>query len=251
MYNIEIINCLSDNYSYICFNDNEAFVVDPSEYTPIKNFLLEKNLDLKFILNTHHHHDHIGGNKELKQDYDCKIIAPKKDEKNIPDVDIFVEQDNILNILDTSCQVFEVPGHTLGHIAFYFEALNAAFTGDTLFSLGCGRLFEGTPEMMWNSLLKIRSLPENTKIYCGHEYTLSNARFIASVVNNDGIEEKIKILEKLRNTNGRSIPTLLSDEMDLNLFLKADNNEVARALGMENANALDVFTRLRSLKDNF
>ena len=95
MYNIEIINCLSDNYSYICFNDNEAFVVDPSEYTPVKNFLLKKNLDLKFILNTHHHHDHIGGNEELKQDYDCKIIAPKKDEKNIPDVDIFVEQDNI------------------------------------------------------------------------------------------------------------------------------------------------------------
>ena len=156
-----------------------------------------------------------------------------------------------MNILDASCQVFEVPGHTLGHIAFYFEALNAAFTGDTLFSLGCGRLFEGTPEMMWNSLLKIRSLPENTKIYCGHEYTLSNARFIASVVNNESIEKKIKILEKLRNTNGRSIPTLLSDEMDINLFLKADNNEVARALGMEDANALDVFTRLRSLKDNF
>ena len=105
--------------------------------------------------------------------------------------------------------------------------------------------------MMWNSLLKIRSLPENTKIYCGHEYTLSNARFIASVVNNDSIEEKIKILEKLRNANGRSIPTLLSDEMNLNLFLKADDNEVARALGMKDANALDVFTRLRSLKDNF
>ena len=252
MFKIEIINCLSDNYSYICFNEKcEAFVVDPSEYNPIKKFLSERNLNLKFILNTHHHHDHIGGNQKLKDEYSCEVIAPKKDLNNIPNIDIFVEQDDELKVLDSNCFVFEVPGHTIGHVAFYFSEQNAAFTGDALFSLGCGRLFEGTPEMMWNSLKKIKKLPKETNIYCGHEYTLSNAKFIASIIKGKNIDDKIKILENLKENNQRSIPALLSEELDLNLFLKADDRAVALALNMENASEVEVFAKLRSLKDNF
>ena len=251
--NIEIIHCLNDNYSYLIRDDqtNTVAIIDPSEFGPCDEKIDEKYKKLDFILVTHHHFDHVGGNTELKKKYNSKILGFEKDEKRIPGIDILLKDDQNFKIGNLEFKTLFVPGHTSGHIAFYFEKEKVVFTGDTLFSLGCGRVFEGTCQQMFESLNKIKNLPGDTKIYCGHEYTLSNARFIASVVNNDNIEEKIKILEELRNTNGRSIPTLLSDEMDLNLFLKADNNEVARALGMENANALDVFTRLRSLKDNF
>ena len=138
-------------------------------------------------LNTHHHFDHVGGNFELKEKYGCKIVGSKKDFERIPGIDIQVSEGDIWNFDEHNAQIIEIPGHTTGHIAFYFESLKLVFTGDTLFSLGCGRLFEGSPEMMWKSLTKLRDLPDETKIYCGHEYTLSNGNFISSIYPSDEI----------------------------------------------------------------
>ena len=174
MAEILIIKCLNDNYAYIYLNDKkEAFVVDPSEASPVIDTLEKNDLQLKYILNTHHHFDHIGGNFELKEKYNCKIVGSKKDRDRIPGIDIEISDGDYWSFKEHTAQIIEIPGHTSGHIAFFFKSLNAVFTGDTLFSLGCGRLFEGTPTMMWNSLKKLRALPDQTKIYCGHEYTLS------------------------------------------------------------------------------
>jgi hydroxyacylglutathione hydrolase len=148
-------------------------------------------------------------------------------------------------------KIIDTPGHTIGHIAFHFKSENALFTGDTLFSLGCGRLFEGTPEMMWNSICKLKLLPDETKIYCGHEYTESNAEFLNSIYVNDLIIEKIKQLKQLRKDNIPSIPTILSEEKKLNIFLQADNQEIKNILNMSTSSDEAVFTKLRSLKDNF
>ena len=183
MFNISIIPCLNDNYSYICFdNKNDAFVVDPSEFKPVDEYISNNQLNLKYVLNTHHHFDHVGGNYELKQKYNCKVIGSKLDENRIPEVDILLKEGEKWKFKEDAAQIIEIPGHTTGHIAFYFSNQKIVFTGDTLFSLGCGRLFEGTPEMMWNSLQKLRNLPDDTKIYCGHEYTLNNALFTKSVI---------------------------------------------------------------------
>ena len=205
---VEIIKCLKDNYSYLIIDEknNYACVVDPSEAQPIIDFIKSKKIDLKFILNTHHHHDHVGGNTELKKKYGSKIIGFKNDKERIPDIDILVE--------------------------------NIVFTGDTLFSLGCGRIFEGTKEDMYTSLKKLKSLPKNTKVYCGHEYTLKNSLF-CSKYESDNEELKKKILEinlKLEK-NLPTIPSTIGDELACNVFLRAKN--------------LEDFSKLRDLKDNF
>ena len=164
---IEIISCLQDNYSYLIIDEtnNNACVVDPSEAKPIINFLENKDLKLKYILNTHHHYDHIGGNKELKKKYKSKVIGYKNDAHRIPEIDILVEDGQIWKKDNFEAKIFHIPGHTSGHICFHFYNDNFLFTGDTLFSLGCGRLFEGTYKDMFDSLNKIKSLPENTSIF--------------------------------------------------------------------------------------
>ena len=167
---VEIISCLQDNYSYLIIDDknNIACVVDPSEAKPIIEFVKKNKINLKYILNTHHHYDHIGGNKELKELYNVTVVGYKNDAHRIPEIDILVEDNQIWKALNFEAKVFHIPGHTSGHICFYFFNENFIFTGDTLFSLGCGRIFEGTYQEMFESLNKIKNLPENTNIYCGH-----------------------------------------------------------------------------------
>ena len=179
---IEIINCLLDNYSYFIIDEvnKNACVVDPGESTPIINFIEKNNINLKYILNTHHHYDHIGGNKELKKKYKSKIVAFKGDNDRIPEIDILVEDNQIWKEDNFEAKIYHIPGHTSGHIAFHFFKEKKLFTGDTLFSLGCGRIFEGTYEQMYSSLNKIKNLPRETNIYCGHEYTLENSNFCFS-----------------------------------------------------------------------
>ena len=252
MTEILIVKCLSDNYVYIYSNKNgDAFVVDPSEAGPVIDALNKHRLNLKFILNTHHHFDHVGGNFELKEKYECNIVGSKKDFERIPGIDIQVSEGDIWNFDEHNAQIIEIPGHTSGHIAFYFESLKLVFTGDTLFSLGCGRLFEGSPEMMWKSLTKLRNLPDETKIYCGHEYTLSNGNFISSIYPSDEIESKINRLKSLDKQNIPSIPSTIGDEKRLNIFLKADDEDLINSLGLTGKSPEEVFGHIRNLKDSF
>ncbi len=237
---VKIIPCLNDNYSYLIFdkNKNNACVIDPSEAEPIIEVINNLDVDLKYILNTHHHYDHIGGNKELKKKYGSKIVAFKGDKDRIPEIDIFVEDNQTWKKDNFEAKIYHIPGHTSGHIAFHFFKEKKIFTGDTLFSLGCGRIFEGTYEQMFNSLKKIKSLPKDTEIYCGHEYTLQNSNFCTAYdSNNLELKNKItKIKEKLKK-GLPTIPTILDDEMQCNIFLKAKD--------------LQTFSKLRDLKDNF
>ena len=238
--NVEIIKCLQDNYSYLLINEKNqnACVIDPSEAQPIIDFVEKKNINLKFILNTHHHHDHVGGNNELKKKYGAKIVGFKNDKDRIPDIDILVEDNQTWINENFEAKIIHIPGHTSGHICFYFSKDKIAFTGDTLFSLGCGRIFEGTYEQMFSSLNKLKKLPIDTKIYCGHEYTLKNSMFCSKhEKNNKNLEKKIfEIKDKLKN-NLPTIPSTIGEELACNIFLRAKN--------------LEDFSKLRDLKDNF
>ena len=252
MAEILIIKCLNDNYAYIYLNDKkEACVVDPSEASPVIDTLEKNDLQLKYILNTHHHFDHIGGNFELKEKYNCKIVGSKKDRDRIPGIDIEISDGDYWSFKEHTAQIIEIPGHTSGHIAFFFKSLNAVFTGDTLFSLGCGRLFEGTPTMMWNSLKKLRALPDQTKIYCGHEYTLSNGKFINSIYPSEDMRLKIESLVELNKKNLPSIPSTIADEKKMNIFLKADDISLIKTLGLKGKSPEEVLGYIRALKDNF
>ena len=237
---IEIIKCLQDNYSYLIINEEKkiACVVDPSESQPVISYLEKNKINLKFILNTHHHYDHIGGNIELKKKYNAKVVGFIDDKDRIPAIDILVKNDQVWEEDNFISKIYHVPGHTRGHIAFHFFKEKIIFTGDTLFSLGCGRIFEGTYEQMFNSLNIIKKLPKDTQIYCGHEYTLQNSKFcIANDSKNFKLIEKIKSIKKRLENNLPTLPTNLNDELDCNIFLKT--------------NDLRSFIKLRDLKDNF
>ncbi len=237
---VEIIKCLEDNYSYLIIDEenNSACVVDPSEADPVIAYIQRNNIKLKFVLNTHHHFDHVGGNKELKKKYGAKIVGFKNDKIRIPDIDILVNDNQIWKSGKFELKIIHIPGHTTGHICFYFFKEKLAFTGDTLFSLGCGRIFEGTYEQMYNSLNKLKKLPKNTKVYCGHEYTFKNSLFCSKHdKNNNDLKQKIiDINVKIKN-NLPTIPSTIGEELAFNIFLRAKN--------------LEEFSKLRDLKDNF
>jgi len=237
---VEIIKCLQDNYSYIIIDKkhNHACVIDPSESEPVINFIESKNIKLKFILNTHHHYDHVGGNNDLKKKYGAKIIGFKDDKKRIPSIDVLVENNQIWKSENFESKIIHIPGHTIGHICFYFIKEKIVFTGDTLFSLGCGRIFEGTYEQMYNSLGKLKNLPLDTKVYCGHEYTLKNSLFcVQHDKDNKKLEKKIIEINNKLKKNLPTIPSTIGEELACNIFLRAKN--------------LEDFSKLRDLKDNF
>jgi hydroxyacylglutathione hydrolase len=237
---IEIIPCLQDNYSYVIIDEkkNIACVVDPSEANPIIKFLESKKINLKFILNTHHHYDHVGGNFELKKKYGASVIGFKGDHDKIPEIDIFVDDKEIWKNESFEAKIIHIPGHTLGHICFYFYKEEIIFTGDTLFSLGCGRIFEGTYSQMFNSLMKLKALPLNTKIFCGHEYTEQNSKFcLAHDPNNKNLKIKVNDINTKLKKKLPTIPSTIKEELECNIFLRADN--------------VETFSKLRDLKDNF
>ena len=237
---IKIIPCLQDNYSYLIIDkeDNTACVVDPSEANPIIKYLEKNNIKLKFILNTHHHYDHVGGNKKLKSKYGASIVGYKEDKERIPGIDILISDQETWIYKNFEAKIIHIPGHTLGHICFYFHKEKSVFTGDTLFSLGCGRIFEGTYEQMFESLGKLKELPKDTKVFCGHEYTLQNSKF-CMVHDKDNLNLKAKIGDiKIKLKAGMStIPSTIKDELECNIFLRSHN--------------VETFSKLRDLKDNF
>ena len=219
--NIEIIPCLQDNYSYIVIDpkNKSTCVIDPSESGPIINFLEKNNLKLDYILNTHHHYDHVGGNSELKKYYKAKIVGYVNDHKRIPEIDILLKNKEIWKYKNFEAKIIHIPGHTTGHICFYFYKDKIAFTGDTLFSLGCGRIFEGTYSQMFNSLNKLKELPLDTKIYCGHEYTLQNSKFcLLNDPNNKNLKIKITEIKKKLSNNLPTVPSTIKEELECNIF---------------------------------
>ena len=237
---IEIIKCLKDNYSYLLIDESNqnACVIDPSETIPIMNFINNNNIKLKFILNTHHHYDHVGGNKDLKEKYGAKIVGFEGDRDRIPKIDILVKDNQNWKEDNFEAKIYHIPGHTSGHIAFHFFKEKKIFTGDTLFSLGCGRIFEGTYEQMFNSLNKMKKLPQETEIYFGHEYTLQNSKFcVLQDSNNLNLKNKIKQIQEKLKIGLPTVPSTLKDEIECNIFLKAKN--------------IESFSKLRDLKDNF
>ncbi len=227
MANVTIIHVLSDNYAYLLsFSDGTQAVIDPGEAGPVIDALDAKGLRLDYILNTHHHGDHVAGNAELKNKYNAKLIAPEKDLNKIKDIDIPVRESGELSVGGEKIQVIETPGHTLGGVIYYIPESGVAFTGDTLFVMGCGRLFEGTPEQMWRSLNKITALPDETKLYVGHEYTLANAEFCLTVEpENTDLRERVKILREWRKNGQPTVPTTVEMEKRTNAFVRADSAE--------------------------
>ena len=236
---VEIIPCLQDNYSYLIIDENNnACVVDPSEAKPVIDLVERESINLEYILNTHHHYDHIGGNEELKERYNSIVVGYNGDAKRIPGIDVLVENNQVWKGDNFEAKIIHIPGHTTGHISFHFFKEKLIFTGDTLFSLGCGKIFEGTYQEMFESLNKIKSLPEDTKIYCGHEYTLQNSKFcIKHDSENTNLQNKILEIAKKHEKAQPTIPSTLKDEIECNIFLRAKN--------------VESFSKLRDLKDNF
>jgi hydroxyacylglutathione hydrolase len=234
---IEAIPLLKDNYAYLLTSGAENALIDPSEAEPVIALLDSRGIRLQAILNTHHHGDHTGGNLALKQKYGCRIYGPAAEASRIPGIDAGLKEGDVLKIGGGEARILSTPGHTLGHICAWFPADGALFCGDTLFSMGCGRLFEGTAAQMWDSLEKIMALPDETLIYCGHEYTLANGAFCREVEpGNQDIADRMEQARRLRNEGKPSIPSTLATEKKTNVFLRAGN--AAR------------FAEIRTLKDN-
>ena len=228
-FNILPITVLQDNIVWVWVHNFNAVVIDPSISSPVKEWLLNNNLSLKAILQTHHHEDHIGGTKELiKRWPETKVIASKKELNRIPFQTFSVNNNDVFNLLDSKIKVIEVNGHTNNHIAFYISKentkYNILFPGDTIFGGGCGRLLEGTPSQMFESLKKLNSLPGNTKIYAAHEYTENNLKWALSINSKDiSIIERLKIVQNKRQKGLPSLPSTISEERKTNLFLRAKN----------------------------
>ena len=254
MLNIDIVPCLQDNYSFV-IHDTETdivAVVDPSEFEPVNKFIEKKFKKINYILNTHHHFDHTGGNLGLQKKYKSKIIGSKKDEKRIPGINIKLSDNENFKLGSINFKTFLTPGHTNGHICFYAKNEKVIFTGDTLFSLGCGKVFEGTYLEMFRSLNLIKQLPTDTQIYCGHEYTQNNLNFCVKYdIDNNNLKKKKKWIAAKIDQKLPTIPITVKEELNTNIFLRCDNYVVKKSLGMENSTELEVFKKLRDLKDVF
>ena len=242
--NIFDIPAFTDNYIWALQVDSSITLVDPGDAAPVIKIIKEKKLKIEDILITHHHFDHTGGLVELKKYISGKVYGPKNE--NINGIDIPVTENDLIETLGIEFLTIETPGHTLDHISFYGKEAGTLFCGDTLFSAGCGRLFEGTYEQLYNSIQKLNKLPDDTKIYCGHEYTLSNLEFVRSQINNDYIEEKYKEISDMRSKNQISLPSILGIERKINPFLLEIVPDDIKSLS-----ASDCFRELRIRKDNF
>lgn len=252
---IELVPCLKDNYAYLLHDTDTGTVgvVDPSEALPVIDALSRKNRNLTYILNTHHHYDHTGGNSELKARYGAKVIGSAIDKDRIPGIDIVLNDGDKWMFAGHEVLVIGTPGHTRGHLSFYFPRSGVIFTGDTLFSLSCGKLFEGTPDLMLSSLRKIMSLPDETNIYCGHEYTLSNSKFALAIEpKNEALQSYASHVANLRSKGLPTIPTTLKTEKSCNPFLRTSSTEIRQALNIPaTANDELALGVIRQAKDNF
>lgn len=246
--------CRSDNYG-VLIHDAEAGLtasIDAPEASAVEKALSDTGWRLTHIITTHHHFDHVEGHEALKARYGCTVIAPASEASKIPGVDVKVKDGDSFAFGNFLVHVIETPGHTLGQVNYFLPEAKVAFTGDTLFALGCGRLFEGTPAQMWGSMQKLMALPLDTVIYCGHEYTLANAMFALSIdPDNADLRVRVEEIKALRAEEKPTLPTTLGLELRTNPFLRADNPGIRAHLGMEAASDEAVFTEIRRRKDHF
>lgn len=246
--------CLKDNYGVLVHDSasGATAAIDAPEAGPVEAALQATGWKLSDILVTHHHADHTDGIAALKKRYSCRVVAPHGEAGKIPLVDETVREGDKVSVGKLSANVIETPGHTLGHITYWFHADKLAFAGDTLFSIGCGRVSEGTPEMMWSSLLKLRDLPGDTRVYCGHEYTLSNIKF-AQTIEPDNVSLAARAMQAAEQiaAGKPTIPTTIDEEKAANPFLRADVAAVAAAVGLAGKPAAQVFAEVRARKNRF
>jgi hydroxyacylglutathione hydrolase len=247
---IEVGPCLKDNYAYLVKSGSQCAVVDPSEAAPVQQALAKKGWKLTHILNTHHHLDHCGGNLDLKRETGAVVVGPGKDAARIPGLDVGVDEASGWEFDGRKVRVLEVPAHTRGAITFVIDG--NAFTGDTLFLMGCGRLFEGDPQTMWTSLSKLMTMPDDTNIYCGHEYTESNGRFALTLEpSNAALKARMAQVAATRAAGKPTVPATLGQEKQTNPFLRPDQPEIRKSLGMEQASTVAAFGEIRERKNRF
>ncbi len=244
--------CLSDNYG-VLIHDKETGAtasIDAPEASAVKAALAETGWSLSHILVTHHHIDHTGGIEELKGETGCEVVGPKSEADKVPGIDVKLAEGDTYTFGSFEARVLDVGGHTTGHIAYHLPEAKVAFVGDALFALGCGRVFEGTAEMMWASLDKLRNLPPDTTIYCGHEYTLSNAEFAITIEpENQALQARVEEIKALREKGEPTIPTTIARELETNPFLRPSSGDIRSRLGMEQAEDWQVFAEIRRRKD--
>lgn len=251
---VHLIPVLNDNYAYLLqAADGTTAIVDPGESGPVQDVIEQKGGRLDFIMLTHHHGDHTGGAQALKQAYQATVTAPAAEAARIGDdlVDIGLSEKGSFAFGQENVSVIETPGHTLGHISYWFPRSHKLFAGDTLFAMGCGRVFEGTFDQMWQSLSKLKAIREDdTQIYCGHEYTLANAEFCLGLEpDNADLQSRYKKVQEMRQNGEPTLPTTLAQEKATNTFLRADMPEVQANLGMQGASPSAVFAEIRQRKD--
>jgi hydroxyacylglutathione hydrolase len=253
---LEIVQvpALTDNYIYLLHDtlSGETAAVDPAVAEPVLTVLKEKNWQLTAIFNTHHHGDHVGGNVELKAKTGCKVTASYSDRDRIPGLDHALSEGDVVAIGTHQATVIATPGHTRGHIVYHFAKDELLFCGDTLFVMGCGRLFEGSAEQLWQSLQKLKNLPGRTRMYCAHEYTRTNGRFALTVEpDNQSLQEKMTRVEQLYAQKTPTVPSTLAEEFATNPFLRETSPAIQMRLALNGSSPIAVFAELRRLKDRF
>ncbi len=246
------IPCLTDNYTVLAHEPStgETFCVDAPDARPILSALAERGWKLTHLLITHHHKDHIQGLDQLKTQFGCKVYGPEAESDKIVGLDETLKEGDHFDFAGHPVTVFETPGHTLGHICYHLPEDKLLFAGDTLFVGGCGRIFEGTPAQMWNSLSKLAALPGDTNIYCGHEYTLSNVEFAMKIEpNNIDLQTRLHEVREKRANNQPTVPSTIGAELKANPFLRPFSQEIRAYFGLDSASDLEVFTKVREAKD--
>lgn len=255
MITVTVIPVLFDNYTYLLDYGPGAAVIDPGEAFPILRSLKDRGLKLTTILNTHYHIDHVSGNEELKHETGCQVIGP--DDTRVPGLDRAVADGDNITFGSSTVEVIATPGHTRSDVCYYMppspdDRPGTVWTGDTLFIGGCGRLYEGIPELMWESLLKLAALPPDTLVYCGHEYVIENFEFTLTVEpDNQTVRRRLSDIRERRKAGRPTVPSTIGEERLTNPFLRAVNPEMGAAIGMPNASAVEVFTELRKRKNAF
>jgi hydroxyacylglutathione hydrolase len=254
MLEIHQIPTRSDNYVYLLreSSSGNAAVIDPSDAEPVLDTLDMFGWKLTHILATHHHDDHVGGVPEIKKKTGCTVVGPKADRDRIPNIDIELAEGDTFDLYEASAKVWDVPGHTAGHISYWFAESRALFCGDTLFALGCGRVFEGTHEQMYESISKFQEVPDETWVYCAHEYTSANAKFALHIdPDNWALQAYARQIENRRASGVSTVPSLMGLERQTNPFLRADDLSFAKVLDMEGSSPVEVFAEVRGRKDKF